>query len=109
MVLAIDLLGMGQAGPAVLTAALGLGALLGAAATFVLVGRARLAPLLVAAGVVAGGFFAVAGLAGSSAIAVLLVALSGAGRLFFDVTTRTFVQRLLPDRLLVASSASRRR
>ena len=102
VVLAIDLLGMGQAGPAVLTAALGLGALLGAAATFLLVGRARLAPLLVAAGVVAGGFFAVAGLAGSTAIAVIVVALSGAGRLFFDVTTRTFVQRLLPDRLLVA-------
>jgi hypothetical protein len=102
VVLALDLLGMGLAGPAVMTAALGLGGLLGAATTFVLVGRERVAPLLVAAGVVAGTFFAVAGLAGSVAVAVLLVSLSGAGRLFFDVTTRTFVQRLLPDRLLVA-------
>lgn len=102
VVLAIDLLGMGQSGPGVLTAALGLGALVGASLTFVLVGRERLAPLLVAAGVVSGCAFAVAGAAGSIFVAVLLVAVTGAGRLFFDVTTRTFEQRLLPDRLLVA-------
>ena len=35
-------------------------------------------------------------------MAVLLVALSGAGKLFFDVASRTFVQRLLPDHLLTA-------
>ena len=102
VVLAIDLLGMGNSGPGLLTAVIGLGALLGASLTFVLVGRARLATLLVTAGVVAGGSFAFAGTAGSVAVAAALVALTGAGRLFFDVTTRTFEQRLLPDRLLVA-------
>ena len=102
VVLTIDLLGMGASGPGLLTAAIGLGALAGASLTFVLVGRERIASLLVAGGVVAGGFFALAGFAGSTGVAVALVAVSGAGRLFFDVTTRTFQQRLLPDRLLVA-------
>jgi hypothetical protein len=102
VVLAIDLLGMGDSGPGVLTAMIGLGALLGASLTFVLVGRDRLAPLLVTAGVVTGASFAFAGAARSVTVAAALVALTGAGRLFFDVTTRTFEQRLLPDRLLVA-------
>ncbi len=102
VVLALQLLGMGDSGPGVLTAAMGLGALVGASLTFVLVGRERLAPLLVAAGCVAGFSFAVTGNAGTPAVAVALVALTGAGRLFFEVTARTFEQRLLPDRLLVA-------
>ena len=35
-------------------------------------------------------------------VAVLLIGLFGAGKLFFDIATRTLVQRLLPDRLLLA-------
>ncbi len=102
VVLSLDLLGMGESGPGVLTAAIGLGALVGASLTVVLVGRERLATLLLAAALVAGCTFAAAGTAGSVGVAVLLVALTGAGRLFFEVTVRTFEQRLLPDRLLVA-------
>ena len=33
---------------------------------------------------------------------MVLIAVCGAGKLFFDVASRTFTQRLLPDRLLTA-------
>ncbi len=102
VVLALDLLGMGASGPGVLNSAIGLGGLAGATVTFLLVGRQRLAPMLVLGGVVAGLAFGLAGFVSAPAAAVLLVAVSGAGKLFFDVTTRTFLQRSLPDRLLTA-------
>jgi hypothetical protein len=102
VVLAIDLLHTGPSGPGLLTAAVGLGALAGASLTLVLVGRQRIATFLVAGGAVAGASFSLGGLAETIPTAVVLVAITGAGRLFFDVATRTFEQRLLPDRLLVA-------
>jgi hypothetical protein len=37
---------------------------------------------------------------GLPVIAMVFVAVSGAGKLFYDVTSRTFTQRLLPDHLL---------
>ncbi len=100
VVLALDVLGMSDAGPGILNSAIGVGGIIGAALTFVLVGRARLAgPLVLAAGC-AGVAFALAGQTGLPVIAMVFVAVSGAGKLFYDVTSRTFTQRLLPDHLL---------
>ena len=102
VVLAFDLLEMSEAGPGLLNAAAGFGQIVGAAATIVLVGRGRLAAAVVVAAVVAGLTFGVSGLVSAPWGAVLLIGLFGAGKLFFDIATRTLVQRLLPDRLLLA-------
>ena len=102
VVLALDLLDMSQSGPGLLNAAIGLGGLVGAAFTFMLVGRQRLGLALVLAGAVAGLPFALAGFAPGVAAAAALLLMCGAGKAFFEVTARTFLQRLLPDRLLTA-------
>jgi hypothetical protein len=102
VVLALDLLDMSQSGPGLLNAAIGLGGLVGAAFTFLLVGRQRLGLALVLAGAVAGLPFALAGFAPGVAAAAALLLMCGAGKAFFEVTARTFLQRLLPDRLLTA-------
>jgi len=65
-----------------------------------LVGRQRLSGPLVLAALCAGLGVALAGQSGAPLTALLLVAVSGAGKLFYDVTSRTFIQRLLPDHLL---------
>jgi len=74
----------------------------GAALTFTLVGRSRLAMPLLLGAVVAGVGFAVAGYATGVAVALVAIAASGAGRLYYDVAARNLTQRLLPDHLLVA-------
>ena len=102
VVLALDLLEMSEAGPGLLNSAVGVGGLVGASLTVVLIGARRIAPALVAGAVVAGGSFALAGLATAPWVAMALLTACGAGKLFFDVALRTFVQRLLPDRLLTA-------
>jgi MFS family permease len=102
VVLALDVLGMSDAGPGVLNSAIGVGGIAGAALTFTLIGRPRLAGPLVLGALCAGVAFALAGQAGTPVVALVLVAVSGAGKLFYDVASRTFVQRLLPDHLLTA-------
>lgn len=102
VVLALDLLSMSAAGPGLLNSAVGFGQIVGAAATVILVGRNHLALAVVVAGVVTGLSFGASGLVTVPVFAVLLIGLSGAGKLFFDISTRTLVQRLLPDRLLTA-------
>ena len=102
VVLALDVLGMSDAGPGILNSAIGVGGIAGAALTFTLIGRPRLAGPLVLGALCAGLAFALAGQAGTPVVALVLVAVSGAGKLFYDVASRTFVQRLLPDHLLTA-------
>ena len=102
VVLALDVLGMSDAGPGILNSAIGVGGIAGAALTFTLIGRPRLAGPLVLGALCAGVAFALAGLAGVPIVALVLVAVSGAGKLFYDVASRTFIQRLLPDHLLTA-------
>ncbi len=102
VVLALDLLTMSQAGPGLLNSALGVGGVLGVIFTVVLIGRTRLAPFVLLGAVCAGVPLMLAGVVDSPVWALALLAASGAGKLVFDVTNRTFVQRLLPDRLLTA-------
>ena len=103
VVLALEVLGMSAAGPGILNSAIGVGGIIGAALTLVLVGRPRLAGPLVLAAVCAGVAFALAGQTGVPVIALVFVAVTGAGKLFYDVAARTFTQRLLPDHLLTAT------
>jgi MFS family permease len=105
VVLALQVLHMSSAGPGILNSALGVGGLIGAGFTFVMIGRGGLAPALVIGAVAAGLAFALAGELPSAPLVMVLVAVSGAGKLFYDVSSRTFVQRLLPDHLLTAMFA----
>jgi MFS family permease len=102
VVLALDLLALSDSGPGVLNSAIGLGGLAGAAFTFLLVGRQRLGLALLVGGLCAGVPFALAGLAPGAFVTALLLVVCGAGKAFFEVAARTFLQRLLPDRLLTA-------
>lgn len=102
VVLALDRLDMSQGGPGLLNSAIGVGGLVGAAATVVLIGARRLSPFLLTGALMAGISFAMAGMASSVYVAMILIALCGAGKLFFDVASRTLIQRLLPDSLFVA-------
>jgi MFS family permease len=101
VVLALDLLGLPESGPGVLNSAVGVGALVGTTATVVLVGQRRLTLAVVVGAVVAGVPIAFAGFAPSTALAVLLVAIAGGGRLFYDVGAFTLLQRSVSDRMLV--------
>jgi hypothetical protein len=102
VVLALDVLSMADSGPGILTSAVGVGGIAGALVTLVLIGRQHLATPLVLGAVAAGVAFAATGLATVPAVAFVLVAVSSAGKMFYDVASRTFIQRLLPDHLLTA-------
>jgi MFS family permease len=98
--LAIEVLGIGTEGAGLLAAAVGLGGLAGAASTAVLVGRRRMAsPIGSALGVTAGSFAGIAVAVGVWPVLGLL-GIVGAARSFFDVATRTLLQRSVGDRIL---------
>lgn len=98
--LAIDELGLPRSGAGLLAGAIGVGGVIGGAATVSLVGRARLTPAF-ALGVGLWGVPLVA-------IAVLLVpvwvivllAIAGAGFAFMDVSGRTLLQRAVDEEVL---------
>ena len=93
VVLALDLLALPQAGAGYLTSVTGIGEILGAAATVVLVGRRRLGPAI-AFGVFAVGVpIALIGASESAWWAVVMLGAFGAGTAFFDVGARTLLQR----------------
>jgi len=92
---AIELLGMGAAGAGYLSAAIGLGWVLGGATTLVIVGRPRLTPLTVVGSLVwAVPIVAVALIASPIAALVALVG-AGVGLAVVDVAVRTVLQRLV--------------
>jgi MFS family permease len=100
VVLAFEILGLGQAGPSTIASALGIGSVIGAAASVSLVGRTRLAPAL-GLGLAAVGIpLAAVGFSGTPLAAWTLVALSGIGWSFFDVASRTLLQRSVDEEVL---------
>jgi MFS family permease len=97
VVLAIDVLSMGEGGTGVLNAAVGVGGLVGAALTAVLIGRARLSlPIELAVGSMALMVAALA-LAGGVGSTIGLLAAAGGARSFLDVGTRVLLQRSVPE------------
>jgi hypothetical protein len=97
---AIDELGIGDAGVGLLHTAMGIGVLVGAAGSVALVGRRTLVPALVGSAVVFGLAVAGTGFAEVVAVALGLVFLSGAGLALLDVAGRTLLQRVVDDALL---------
>ncbi len=100
VLLALDLLDTGEPGAAVLSAALGAGAIIGGAATFTVVGRQRLAKVA-AIGAIAWGL----GLVGiaptaSAWLAPLLIVVGGTGLAVVDIAGRTMLQRSIRDEVL---------
>jgi MFS family permease len=98
--LALDKLRLGQAGVGLLSAALGIGGLVGGLATVALVGRQRLAPSFVFGVVLWGAPLVVLGVTGAAVLVVLLLAVAGAGLAFLDVSGRTLLQRTVSDEAL---------
>ena len=100
VVLALDLLSIGEAGVGFLNAAMGAGGLIGAALSVTLIGRQHLA-LPFGVGMVLWALpLALLGLLPLFAVALLLLALAGMGRIVMDVAGRTLLQRVAPDRML---------
>jgi MFS family permease len=100
VLVALQLLGLGQAAVGYLNAAWGIGALIGGAGLAVLLHRGRLA-----IGLVAGSLIAGAGLALPGAWPIALAAyaawiLMGAGYTFVEVVAHTLLQRLGSDEVL---------
>lgn len=100
VVLAISVLGMGEAGAGYLNSAFGAGSLLGAALATALVARQRLAPTLMMAIVTAALSLLVLAVQPTVAAAFLVLALAGIGRMTFDVTGRILLQRAAPAAIL---------
>ena len=100
VLLALDLLGMGEPGAGLLNAALGGGTILGGALGFALIGRERLAAVT-AVGAVTWGVAVVAiGLSGLAALAPGLFVLGGAGLTILEISGRTILQRTVRDDVL---------
>ena len=100
LVLALDLLALGEAGVAPLGGAIGAGGLIGAAISAGLVGRPRMAGAFILGLLGWGGSLIVIGALTLPVTAVAMLALCGASRSVMDVAGRTLLQRVTPDRAL---------
>ena len=100
VMLAIDLLRIGEGGAAFLVSAVGAGGLIGSFGGLALVGRRRLAgPLLL--GLVLWGLpLAGIGIAPQAVLAFGFVGIAGAGRAILDAAGRTLLQRVSTDDVL---------
>ena len=100
VVLALDVLGLGDGWVGYLNAAFAAGGIAGGAVAVTLVGRRHLArPIGVGTLICAASFFAMAIWPSAAAIVVLLAA-SGMGRVLLDVAGRTLLQRTTPTEVL---------
>jgi MFS family permease len=100
VVVALQALGIGEAGVGLLTAAMGLGGVAGALAALGLVGSPRLAASLASGVVVWGAATGLLGLASHVSVAVALLVTGGVANAIVDVAALTLLQRLVPERLL---------
>jgi len=100
VVLAITVLGLGTAAPGLLTAAVGVGGLVGTAAGFALVTRRRLTPPLALGALLLGAPLAVVAWRPEIALAFAMLAVAGIGRVVMDVAGRSLLQRAVSADLL---------
>jgi MFS family permease len=100
VVVAIELLDMGDSGVGYLNSAFGVGALVGAIGALGLTGARRLSPGFLVGLLLWGLPLAVLGLWSTVGIALVLFAVMGAGNSLVDVAGYTLVQRAVPDEVL---------
>jgi MFS family permease len=97
---ALDLLGLGEAGLGLLSAAVGVGGLAGIAASAALTGRRRLAPAFGVGMVLWGLPLVLLGLAPVTVVAVVALAIVGVGNTLVDVSGMTLLQRAAPENVI---------
>ena len=100
VVMALELLDLGESGVGLLTSADGVGGLLGAAAAIVLVGRRRIASSFGVGLVLWGLPIALIGAWPTPAAALVLLAVVGIGNTVSDVAGLTLLQRAVPEVVL---------
>jgi MFS family permease len=100
VVVAIDLLETGDAGVGVLTAAVGVGAVVGSLGISVLVGSRRLAAYTGVGIALWGMPLALIGVFPTELIALIMLAIVGAGNALVDLGYFTLFPRLMPDEVL---------
>ena len=100
VVMALELLDLGEAGVGLLTSADGVGGLVGAAAALILVGRRRIASSFGIGLVLWGLPIAVIGAWPTPAAALVLLAVVGIGNTVADVAGLTLLQRAVPEVVL---------
>ncbi len=100
VVMALELLEIGDAGVGYLNSAFGVGALVGAVAALSLVGLPRLSSAFILGVVLWGTPLVLIGLWSNVAVAIVLLAVVGVGNSLIDVATFTLVQRAVPDEVL---------
>ena len=100
VLMALDLLGMGEPGAGMLNAAFGGGSILGGVASFILVGRSRLASVAAVGACLWGIALVLAGWLASPILAITFIAAGGAGLAIVDVAGRTILQRSVRDEVL---------
>jgi MFS family permease len=97
VILAVEQLGAGEEGTGFLNAGMGLGAVLGAVASGVVVANAGLRTILLVGTLVFAVGLAVLGLVPSIGLAFVAMAIASAGSLLAEVVSTTIIQRLVPD------------
>ena len=100
VVLAVDTLDIGGAGAGYLTAAHGVGAVIGALLSFALVGRARLIPPMLGAAAVAAAAFIFLGIETTLVAAFAVAAVTGISRSLLEVTGQSLLQRVTSTEIL---------
>jgi predicted MFS family arabinose efflux permease len=100
VVSSLELLGLGEAGVGFLNSATGVGGLVGAVATVILVGRRRLAGPFGLAIVLWGAPLALIGVWPEAAPALVLLGILGAANTVVDVASMTLLQRAVRDDVL---------
>jgi MFS family permease len=102
VLMALDLLSMGQPGAGILNAAFGVGAIAGGALTFVFAGRDRLVAFAIAGACAWGAGLVLSGLLGSAPLAVVLLIGGSGGLAIVDLAGRTILQRVIRDDVLAS-------
>jgi len=100
VVVAIELLDLGNAGVGFLNSAVGVGALVGGVLALSLTGARRLSPAFMLGVVLWGAPLIVLGIWPEAGIALILLAVLGIGNSLVDVAAFTLVQRAAPDEVL---------
>jgi MFS family permease len=100
VVMAFELLEMGESGVGWLNSAIGVGALLGSVAALSLAGMRRLSPPFLGGVLLWGAPLVLIGLWSEPALAIVLLAVVGAGNSLVDVAAFTLIQRAVPDEVL---------